>query len=138
MRHVAAERHVRTGGHAVSSLLIQEEQLQVGDVDVPVLALVGDLDVHTAPALRKALYPAVTQATAKGTPVVVDLQGLRFMDSTGLGVIVGAGRGGGADAAQVHLVSAQPRVLRLLQITGVVEALPVHPDRASLHAHLKG
>ena len=54
----------------------------------PVVALAGDLDIATAPSLRDELSGVVVQ----GDDVVVDLTGLRFIDSTGLGVLVAARR----------------------------------------------
>ncbi|MCU1688445.1 MAG: anti-anti-sigma factor [Pseudonocardiales bacterium] len=87
-----------------------------------VLAIAGEVDVYTAPAFRDRLIEMV----AVDPFVVVDLTGLAFIDSTGLGVLV-AGRNlalehGGAMA----FVCTQDRVLKLLRITGLDSVFDVH------------
>ena len=54
-----------------------------------VLKLRGDLDLHTAPGLRERLAALIDAGSLR---VVVDLSEVAFMDSTGLGVLVGAAR----------------------------------------------
>ena len=57
------------------------------DREVPIIAVVGEIDVATAPQLRECLHGVI----AKGEPtVVVDLLDVTFLDSTALGVMVGA------------------------------------------------
>jgi anti-sigma B factor antagonist len=51
------------------------------------LALVGELDMASAPQLRAALEPLLT---AGPMPVTLDLSGLQFCDSTGIGALVWA------------------------------------------------
>src|SRR2546423_4848701 len=53
--------------------------------DAVVLHVAGEVDVFTAPQLREALVGAIEQGSRD---VVVDLQGVDFLDSTGLGVLV--------------------------------------------------
>ena len=87
-----------------------------------VLVLTGELDPHTAPLLRDRIDAALDERT---TTLVLDLRGLRFIDSSGLRVIIGAhkdmvGRDG-------HLVLRAPTetTRRLLDITGLVDHLEV-------------
>ena len=85
-----------------------------------VLSVRGDVDLATAPVLRHRLAEALTGVTA----VVVDLQGVGFMDSTGLGVLVSAHNR--AAAAGVSLVLARPQrivrnALRLVQIDTIID-----------------
>src|SRR5205823_2432821 len=51
-----------------------------------VLAVKGEVDVYTAPRLREKLVELVSQGKYK---IVVNLEGVDFLDSTGLGVLVG-------------------------------------------------
>src|SRR3712207_9166682 len=69
--------------------------------DVVVVQVAGEIDVYTAASLREKLADLID---ADHTDVVVDLTGVTFMDSTGLGVLVGAlkkvrGYGGAPSAA---------------------------------------
>jgi anti-sigma B factor antagonist len=80
----------------------------------------GDVDIATAAALAQRLADTLVTARA----VVVDLAGVGFMDSTGLGVLVAAFHH--ATAAGGTLVLARPQrivrnALRLLQVDAVVD-----------------
>lgn len=85
-----------------------------------VLAVSGDVDIATAPALREMLAEAVTTYER----VVVDLSGVPFLDSTGLGVLVAAHNR--ARVAGATLVVARPQrivrnALRLVQVDTVID-----------------
>lgn len=89
-----------------------------------VVEAAGELDLYTAPRLRELLLALDAEGRHR---VVVDLAGLSFIDSTGLGVLVGGlsrTREAGGDLA---LVCASERVLRPFQITGLTEVFAVHP-----------
>lgn len=100
------------------------------------LAVTGEVDLHTAPTLRSALDSAVAEAGSHGPDVVVDLSGVGFMDSTGLGELVGAHKALARGDGRLHLVPGSDRVARLLAITALDEVLEVHADRASALACL--
>lgn len=88
-----------------------------------VVAVTGELDVATAPRLRGQM---VEVATAGGLGVILDLTGVEFIDSTGLGVIVGSLkrlRGLGGD---LRLVGADPGVRRVFEMTGLDTVMPLH------------
>jgi len=90
---------------------------------VVVISIVGELDMSTAPRLREELI-RVTSAT--DTPrVVLDLAGVDLLDPTGLGVIfdgVKRTRSRGGDFA---LARAEASVLQDMELTRVIEILPV-------------
>lgn len=92
------------------------------DGRVVVLTAHGEVDIATAPLLRKAL-DAVAAPTET---VVVDLAGVTFLDSTGLGVLVGARRKMLPGGMRMLVVNASPSVLRVFEITGLVGPLQVH------------
>ena len=81
-----------------------------------VLEVRGEVDVHTATQLQDRLFPLVA---AGRHPVVVDLTGLSFLDSTGLGVLVGARNEAEQAGAALRLVCTSDRVLKLFRITGL-------------------
>jgi anti-sigma B factor antagonist len=81
-----------------------------------VLEVAGEIDVYTAPQLRERLISLVEDGARQ---VVVDLGRVEFLDSTGLGVLVGALkrlRGVNGDLA---LVCSQERLLKIFRITGL-------------------
>jgi stage II sporulation protein AA (anti-sigma F factor antagonist) len=80
-----------------------------------VLTLAGELDLVTAPLLQKQLDRAMR---GKGT-LVIDLSGLRFIDSSGLNVLVRAERQLRASARQLVLVRGPWSVRRVFELTSL-------------------
>jgi len=87
-----------------------------------VLALRGELDLASAPALDEELE-RVEAAGAK--QVIIDLRDLEFMDSTGLSVLVRAHQRAEKAGMRFGLVKGPPQVQRLLVLTGVAERISV-------------
>ncbi|MBV8532090.1 MAG: STAS domain-containing protein [Candidatus Eremiobacteraeota bacterium] len=88
-----------------------------------VFRLRGSLDLATAPTVRAAL----TDATEKGTHhLIVDLTQLEFLDSTGLGVLIGAHRRAAEQGGSVRLIVNDGPIARLLSITGLIAVFPVY------------
>jgi anti-sigma B factor antagonist len=84
-----------------------------------VLAVSGEVDVATVPRLREQLHGLVAQGSNK---IVVDLDGVDFLDSTGLGVLVGAlKRVRGSEGGELHLVCTQPRIRKVFEVTGLTK-----------------
>jgi anti-sigma B factor antagonist len=82
----------------------------------------GTLDIATSPTLRAALSEA--QETNKN--VVVDLTHIEFLDSTGLGALIGAHRRAAERGGSLRLIVNEGPIMRLLAITGLIRALPVY------------
>ena len=90
-----------------------------------VVRATGQLDVATAPKFRQTLV----QAQYGGeTHVVVDLNGIEFMDSMGLGVVVGGLKRARTHQCQFVVACSNERILRLLELTGLAHVLRVVPD----------
>ncbi|HET6274917.1 MAG TPA: STAS domain-containing protein [Candidatus Cybelea sp.] len=88
-----------------------------------VFNLRGSLDLATAPTVRAAL----TEATEKGShDLIVDLSQLEFLDSTGLGVLIGAHRRTAERGGSFRLVVGEGSILRLLNITGLIAVFAVY------------
>ncbi len=81
-----------------------------------VLAARGEIDVAAAPELRERLVDLVEDGRTK---LVVDLEDVDFIDSTGLGVLVGAVRRARAAAGDVRLVCTNSRLLKVFDVTGL-------------------
>jgi anti-sigma B factor antagonist len=88
-----------------------------------VLAVSGEVDVYTAPRLREKLVELVS---AGHRQVVVDLDGVEFLDSTGLGVLVGGLKRLRSHEGDLALVCTQPRILKVFEITGLTKAFSIH------------
>jgi anti-sigma B factor antagonist len=108
-----------------------EVSVDVAD-EVPVVRVRGEIDVATAPALRECLRSI---DLSSGTRIVVDLLGVTFLDSTALGALVGALRRSREAGGDFRLVIAEPRILRVFEITGLTDVFTI---TASVDAAVKG
>ena len=83
-----------------------------------VLSVAGEVDVYTAPTLRDQFSQLVDDGQYQ---IVVDLEQVAFLDSTGLGVLVGGLKKVRAHDGFVHLVCTQERILKIFRITGLTK-----------------
>ena len=98
-----------------------------------VVELTGELDLFTAPVLREELQ-RVSDAGAHR--VVVVMSGVTFMDSSGLGVLVGAVKRAVAGGGGLCLAGARDRMVRMLHITGLIRVMPAFPGLEEAFAWL--
>ena len=82
----------------------------------------GDVDIATAPRVREHLIALLTD---RSPFVVVDLDGVGFLDSTGLGVIVGVLKRARTLGGDLRLVCTQPSVRRVFEITALDRTMPL-------------
>ena len=99
-----------------------------GEGNARVVHLEGTCDLASAPQLREALTelrpPDVSQ-------IIVELSALEFIDSTGLGLILGALRRLREAGGSLRIAGAQGAVLRVLEITDLDKVIPMYPDLAT-------
>ena len=88
-----------------------------------VVTVTGELDVYTAPDLRKALGEAVGEGAMD---VVVDLLNVPFVDSMGLGVLVESSKSLKGKGGVLRIVCDDRRIARILEITGLDRVLVLH------------
>jgi anti-sigma B factor antagonist len=101
------------------------DMTSVNDGAIAVFALSGTLDIATSPTLRAALMEA---ADRDNHEIVVDLSQLEFLDSTGLGALIGAHKRAAEHHGEVRLVAQEGQILRLLRITGLLDVFSVYPN----------
>jgi len=94
---------------------------------IPVLAVHGEVDVSTAPQLRQQL---VELASSGAAHAVVDLEGVDFLDSTGLGVLVSGLKRFRTIDGDLLLVCTHRRVLKVFEITGLTRVFSMHDSVA--------
>jgi anti-sigma B factor antagonist len=91
--------------------------------DVTVLDVGGEVDVYTAPKLREKLVELVSDGHYN---IVVDMTKVEFLDSTGLGVLVGGLKRVRSHNGGLELVCNQERILKIFRITGLTKVFPIH------------
>ena len=88
-----------------------------------VVAVGGEIDVYTAPKLRDK----ITELVADGSyQLVVDMSAVEFLDSTGLGVLVGGLKKVRTHDGSLELVCNQDRLLKIFRITGLAKVFTIH------------
>jgi len=88
-----------------------------------VLSVRGEVDVYTAPRLREKLVELVSEGRYN---LVVDLEAVDFLDSTGLGVLVGGLKRLRSHDGDLSLVCTQHRILKVFEITGLTKVFAIH------------
>ncbi|HVV31228.1 MAG TPA: STAS domain-containing protein [Mycobacteriales bacterium] len=90
---------------------------------VTVVIVGGEIDVYTAPKLREQIIDLVT---AGAFHLVIDMESVEFLDSTGLGVLVGGLKRVRAHDGSLTLVCTQERILKIFRITGLTKVFPIY------------
>ena len=90
---------------------------------IEVVDVEGEIDVYTAPRLRELLIDLVNKNNYQ---LVVNMEKVEFLDSTGLGVLVGAVKRVRAHEGSLDLVCTQERILKIFRITGLTKVFGIH------------
>lgn len=99
---------------------------EVADRDgCTVVTATGQLDVATAPTLHQRLEAA---QLGRASVVVLDLEGIEFVDDLGLGVLLAAVKRARQSDGRFVVVTSRPRILELFDLTGLDRILEVVPD----------
>jgi anti-sigma B factor antagonist len=98
-----------------------------------VIEVGGEIDVYTAPKLKERLVSLVESGSYQ---LIVDMESVEFLDSTGLGVLVGGLKRVRAHEGWIDLVCTQSRILRIFRITGLHRVFSIYNTVAeALAAH---
>src|SRR5512142_793390 len=90
---------------------------------IEVVTVEGEIDISSAPRLRELLIDLAAKGTCR---LVVNLGKVGFLDSTGLGVLVGGLRRVRAYDGSLDLVCTQQRILKIFRITGLTEVFGIY------------
>lgn len=101
--------------------LLLQYRLESG---VAVISVSGEIDVVTCGLLRNGLLRVVTDGNFRS--LVVNLAGVTFIDSTGIGVLVGVWHRVRASDGSLALAMPSSQVQKVLDATGLTKVLPVH------------
>jgi anti-sigma B factor antagonist len=98
-----------------------------------IVAVGGEIDVYSAPRLRERLLDLVEGGSYQ---LIVDMEAVEFLDSTGLGVLVGGLKRVRAHDGWIDLVCTQSRMLRIFRITGLNRVFNIYnsvPEAIAAH-----
>ncbi|MDP9401155.1 MAG: STAS domain-containing protein [Actinomycetota bacterium] len=102
---------------------VTEEQI---DAERHVVAVRGEIDLFTAPELKQALTEAIEQGRRR---VVVDLTETTFLDSTALGVLIGAVKRLRSNEGSLAIVNVDRNIQKTFEITGLDQIFALLPSR---------
>ena len=100
-----------------------------------IVEVAGELDIHSSPVLRKRLANLMD---ADRIDLAVDLGGVGFLDSMGLGVLVGALKRIRGLGGRLQLVVDQEKILRVFRMTALTHVFTIHdtPEAALIRSSL--
>lgn len=107
------------------------DQHEVDDRTV-VVALAGELDLWSAPQLKRTLSDLLDSGRDR---LILDLSGVAFMDSTALGVMIGIQRRLAGDD-RMAIAGAGPEVRRMFELSGLAASFPIFPTRDAALGYL--
>ena len=93
------------------------------DARTAVVTPAGEVDLLTAPQVKQRITELVDQGISQ---IVVDLSRIEYLDSTGLGVLVGALKRLREKEGELRLVHPTPRVMRVLEVTRLVNVFQIY------------
>lgn len=94
--------------------------------DIPVIELNGEVDVYTAPKVKSSLIELVNDEKFN---IIVDLDDVDFMDSSGLGVLVGGLKRVKPHNGTISIVCTKEKILKIFRITGLTKVFPIFENQ---------
>jgi anti-sigma B factor antagonist len=91
--------------------------------DRVIVSIAGEIDLDTAPTLREELLRVLSNGPLH---LILDMAKVSFLDSSGLGVLVGTLRRARMLGGTVSIAAPIRQVLEVLEITGLDAVFPVH------------
>ena len=102
-----------------SELILKEEYLD----DTARVSVTGEVDIYTAQKFKDKLYSIVDNS---GKDLVIDCSGLDYIDSTGLGIFVGALKKTKLAGKNIYLENIKDNIRKLFVITGLDKLFIIH------------
>ncbi len=91
----------------------------------PVLRLSGELDLSSVPDVRRSIRGLIEEGQVR---FLINLSNLDFIDSSGLGVLVGGLARVREKQGEIKIVCANRRILRVFEMTRLTQLFEIYPD----------
>jgi anti-sigma B factor antagonist len=92
------------------SVEIEEKQ------NIPIIHVNGEIDIYTCPELRNTLTELIENGSRN---LILDLENIKYIDSTGLGTIAHMARSIESDNGQVIVISTNNQIKKIFQVSGL-------------------
>lgn len=94
-----------------------------GERNVSVVELNGEIDVYTSPKVKETIMGLIDSGHYA---LVINLENVRYIDSTGLGVLIGGLKRVREHSGAVNLVCTNPQIKKIFDITGLVKIFGIY------------
>ncbi len=91
-----------------------------------IVSVIGDVDISLTDSLREDVDRALEEYSVNR--LVFDLTEVDFVDSSGLGVILGRYKRVTAKGGKVYLAGAKPQVKKVLDLSGLPHLMEIYPS----------
>jgi|GEM_PF-199597 len=102
-----------------------ELQSITASADCAVLRITGEIDVYSASQVREEVIKLLGNGTRH---IIADLSGVDFLDSTGLGALVGSLKRLREQDGSLALVASATKILTVFRVTGLIRVFEIHPS----------
>jgi anti-sigma B factor antagonist len=93
--------------------------------ETPVLDLTGEVDSYNAPRLKDKMVLLIEEGK---TDLILNLTGVEYIDSTGLGTLVAGLKRATEKGGTVRIICPNPPILKVFQITNLVKVFTIYPN----------
>ena len=90
-----------------------------------VVEVQGEIDVYASPRVKEMINELIEQGRFN---LIIDLEGVRYIDSTGLGVLIGALKKVREHEGRILLICTNPQIKKIFNITGLVKIFEIYKD----------
>lgn len=94
----------------------------------------GELDHHSAEDIRKKIDEEYRRKMLKN--IVLDLKGINFMDSSGIGLIMGRYKSTNGNNGKLALINVNPRMEKILTMSGIMKLVKIFENEVEALSNL--
>ncbi len=98
---------------------------------VPVLDLNGEVDSYNAPKLRERMVSLIDEGQTK---LVINLSAVDYIDSTGLGTLVGGLKRASEKGGEIQIICPNEQIYKVFSITGLVRVFHIFDSEQAVFA----
>ena len=91
-----------------------------------IVKIMEDMDHHSAQYLRQKIDFEIVKSTVKN--IIFDFSNVNFMDSSGIGVVVGRYKNIQKLNGRAAIVNANPKIMQIFEMSGVLKIIPAYSD----------
>jgi anti-sigma B factor antagonist len=83
-----------------------------------IISVQGEIDVYTSPRVKETINELIEKENYN---LIINLEEVRYIDSTGLGVLIGALKKVREHNGSINLICTNPQIKKIFNITGLVK-----------------